>query len=59
MSPADLKAARAALGLTQRGLAERLAVPQSTIWRWEAGKVAPEHPTILALALEALAARYR
>jgi transcriptional regulator with XRE-family HTH domain len=52
---AELKAARLALGLSQRGLAERLGVPQATIWRWEAGKTAVQQPRILRLALERLA----
>lgn len=51
VTPAELKSAREALGLTQRGLAERLGVPQATIWRWEAGKTAIQHPKILRLAL--------
>lgn len=54
MSPADLKEARAALGLSQRALAERLGIPQSTLWRWETGKHPIEHATILRLALERL-----
>jgi transcriptional regulator with XRE-family HTH domain len=55
VTPADLLAARTSLGLTQRGLAEALGVPQATIWRWETGKHPIEHPTILRLALERLA----
>lgn len=54
MTPADLLAARTALGLTQRGLAERLDVPQATVWRWETAQTAIQHPTILGLALRAL-----
>ena len=33
----SLKAARVAAGLTQQALADRLAVPQSTVGRWETG----------------------
>lgn len=54
MTPADLKATRKALGLTQAALAERLKVTRSTVWRWESGAVPPEHPEILRLALERL-----
>lgn len=54
MTPAEVKAARRALGLTQQELAGRLGVEQSTVWRWEHGR-AIEHPTMLRLALAALA----
>jgi transcriptional regulator with XRE-family HTH domain len=52
---AELLAARQALGLTQKALAERLGVPQATIWRWETGQHKIERPLILRLALERLA----
>lgn len=55
MTPADLKAAREALGLSQNGLAERLGVSQSTVSRWEAGLMPIERPAMLRLALERLA----
>lgn len=54
MTPDDLRDLRQALGLTQRGLAERLGVPQATVWRWESGQHPIQHPTILRLALERL-----
>ena len=54
MTPANLKARRLALGLSQPRLAERLGVPQSTIWRWESATV-PFRPHILELALDGLA----
>lgn len=54
MTPAELRAARRALGLTQVALAARLGVPQATIWRWETGKHGIDHPEILRLALERL-----
>lgn len=57
MTPAELRQTRAALGLTQRGLAERLAIPQATVWRWETAKTKIQHPRMLALALWALAAQ--
>lgn len=53
MTPADLKAARDALGLSQNALARRLGLSQSTVLRWEAG-TRIEHPTLLRLALERL-----
>lgn len=53
MTGAELKAARKALGLSQRGLAERFGVAQMTIWRWEQAERI-EHGPILALALERL-----
>jgi len=55
MTPAELRDARTALGLTQRGLAARLDVPQATVWRWETNHMKIAHPTILRLALERLA----
>jgi transcriptional regulator with XRE-family HTH domain len=55
MSPAELRAARQALGLTQKGLAERLGVSKDTLNRWEKGRQTVHFPTILRLALERLA----
>jgi transcriptional regulator with XRE-family HTH domain len=55
VTPADLRSAREGLGLTQRALAEALGVPQNTVWRWEKGAMPIQHPTILRLALRALA----
>lgn len=52
MTGDELKAARAALGLTQKALGAALDVPQATVWRWEQAKTAIQHPTILRLALE-------
>lgn len=46
---------RAALGLSQRGLAEELDVQQKTVWSWETGQHPIEHGRILRLALERLA----
>lgn len=51
MAPADLKAAREALGLSQKALAERLGIPRNTWHRWERGLLPVEKPTILRLAL--------
>jgi len=50
--PERLKAAREALGLTQRQLAQRLKVDPSTVWKWEKGRTEPPvrfWPRILAL----------
>lgn len=55
MTPTDLKTAREALGLSQRALAERLGVSKDTLNRWERGRQGIHFPTILALALHALA----
>ena len=38
MTPAELKALRAELGLTQADLAKRLMVSVTTISRWECGR---------------------
>lgn len=50
MEPADLIAARAALGLSQSALAAALGVDQATVSRWEAGKARIPAPVVLALA---------
>ena len=39
--------ARRRAGLTQAGLADRLGVPQSTIARWEAGRIAPSFENVV------------
>ncbi len=39
MTPQDITAARQRLGLTQAGLADRIGTTQSTVSRWEAGRV--------------------
>ena len=54
MTPAELRELRAALGLSQRALAERLGVQYATVARWETGHHAIQHPTMLRLALERL-----
>lgn len=45
----DIRAIRAAYGLTQQGLADMAGVNLSTVWRWENGK--PPRGTALALLL--------
>lgn len=55
MTGAELRAARTALGLTQKALGAALDVPQATIWRWESGQLAIQHPEILRRALRDLA----
>jgi len=57
MTGEELRAARAALGLSQAALGRALGVPQATVWRWEAGEHPIERPLMMALALEALRAR--
>ena len=55
--PADLKARRLALGMTQAALARALGVDQGTISRWEAGRIAVASPAMLHLALERIEER--
>lgn len=49
-----LKELRVAKGLTQKDLAEKIAVPNRTVWKWECGIDCPEYTTLplLAEALE-------
>lgn len=54
MTPADFRAFRARLGLSQTGLAAQLGVTQNTISRWERGEMEIANPTMLRLALERL-----
>jgi transcriptional regulator with XRE-family HTH domain len=54
VTPADLRAAREALGLTQKELGQRLSVAENTIHRWERGTMPIEHPLMLRLALDRL-----
>jgi len=49
MTPAELRAARLALGLTQPELGERLGVHWTTVSRWENGR--QRIPQIVALAV--------
>jgi DNA-binding transcriptional regulator YiaG len=51
MTPRQLKALRAKLGLDQWGLAERIGVDQATISRWEAGKVPISRVAVLLLKM--------
>ena len=55
MTPAEIKAARKALGLSQSGLAKalRLTNGDRTVRNWESGRIAITGPA--SLALEALA----
>lgn len=57
MTPAELKAARKQLGLTQAQLAAELGVHQSTYAKWEAGTFKIAHPKILELALDMIYCR--
>ena len=59
MTPAEIKAARLALGLSQSGLAEalRLANGDRTVRNWESGRIAITGPA--SLALEALVSGWK
>lgn len=52
MTPAELRAKRLKLGLTQTALAKRLDVNIKTIIRWESGAVAI--PKVVEIALKSL-----
>ncbi len=54
MTPADIRAWRAAMAYTQQQAAQALGVSLRTVKAWEAGFAAP--PAFLALACAALAA---
>lgn len=53
LTPAQIKAFRKALTVTQAGLAERLGVSRRTVEEWEAGRNPP--PFMLTFALQGLA----
>lgn len=55
MTPVELRAAAAALGLSGRGLARALGVNEKTYRRWSKGEV--PIPRTVELACEALARR--
>lgn len=55
MTGDELRFLRNQLGLSQAQLSRLLDVPASTIARWERGELAIRHPTVLRLALAALA----
>ena len=50
MTPAELQARRAALGLSRERLAAALGVTSTTVWRWERGAVPLPRWVPLALA---------
>lgn len=54
MLPAEIKARRNELRLTQGELAEQLGVALNTVSRWELGTSAPESGPMLDLALKYL-----
>ena len=61
MTPAQLKSARASLGLTQTQLATVLQINKRTLAGWELGtrNGKPQQiPTIAALAIEALITKH-
>lgn len=49
MTGAELRAARARLGLTQAALAKKLHVAPNTVARWERGERAIPGPAIAAI----------
>lgn len=57
MTPAQLRAARERLGLTQRQLAEALPAHPNTVARWERGEIPP--PPLLYRAMRDLEREYR
>ncbi|HEV8632834.1 MAG TPA: helix-turn-helix domain-containing protein [Chloroflexota bacterium] len=61
MTPAEVRAARRALGLSQKALAEQLGVTETTVWRWEhpSGRWPVDRPEMLRLALVGLAQEMR
>src|SRR3972149_2659119 len=52
--PAELRARRQSLNLTQRALAQALDVSRNTVARWERGELTIGNPAMLLLALERL-----
>lgn len=54
MDAANLKLARARLGLSLAQLAERLDIPKDTLSRWELGKLPIRHDELLSRALNDL-----
>jgi transcriptional regulator with XRE-family HTH domain len=59
MTPDELRARRTSLGMTQAELAAALGTVKDTISRWERGTRGIEHPEMLTLALDQLAARQK
>jgi len=57
MRPAELKALRKNLGMSQAQLAEKLGIDRVTVARWESGM--RNIPPMLALALKALKPKRR
>lgn len=57
MTPDQIKALRAASGLTQAGLAARLGVKLRTVQTWEYGTRTPSGPALMMLKRVAKAAK--
>jgi DNA-binding transcriptional regulator YiaG len=51
MTPAEIRAAREALGMTQEGMARALLVTPRAVQMWEAGDRTVPGPAIVALGL--------
>lgn len=49
-----LKQTRQELGLTQKQFGELLGISSNTIARYERGEMQPQHPQVLAMAIEFL-----
>lgn len=50
--PAELRALRARLGLSQAGLAARLGISKRTLQGWESGRFTPSGPAAALLSRE-------
>jgi transcriptional regulator with XRE-family HTH domain len=48
--PANLKARRIELGLTQQMIADALGMSKVSVWKWECGQTMPSHANLLRLA---------
>ena len=55
--PAQLRARREALGLSQTDLGRALGIPRNTMARWERGELEMRHPELVDFALDHLAAQ--
>lgn len=56
IQPSDIRNRAYAARVSINRLMKRAAVPNSTFWRWETGRVNKPHPITLARIVEALEA---